>query len=93
MPDFYSIIAVGLGIMALAVGVGVLGVFGLLGAVVVLLVASTLWGLVRSRRSTLLTRRDPRFERTDEIFLDHRSGKVMRVYADPRTGERRYLRD
>ena len=34
---------------------------------------------------------EPRFRRTDERFVDPTSGHTMRVYVDPRTGERRYL--
>ena len=33
----------------------------------------------------------PPFQRTDEVFLDPTSQRRMRVYADPRTGERRYV--
>jgi membrane protein implicated in regulation of membrane protease activity len=92
-PDIYSLIALALAALALAVGVGVLGGVGLLAAVVVLFVASALRGAVMARRMAARTLRDPRFVRTDEIFLDHASGKVMRVYADPATGERRYVKD
>ncbi len=31
-----------------------------------------------------------RFERTTERFIDPTSGRLMRVFIDPRTGERRY---
>ena len=34
---------------------------------------------------------EPRFRRTDEIFTDPTSGHRMRVWLDPRSGERRYL--
>ena len=34
---------------------------------------------------------EPRFQRTDEVFTDPTSGHLMRVWMDPRTGERRYL--
>jgi hypothetical protein len=33
---------------------------------------------------------EPRFRRTDEVFIDPTSGRQMRVFADPTTGERRY---
>jgi hypothetical protein len=33
---------------------------------------------------------EPRFAPTTEVFTDPSSHRVMRVYADPRTGERRY---
>jgi hypothetical protein len=34
---------------------------------------------------------EPRFRPTDELFLDPTTQQTMRVYADPRTGERRYV--
>jgi len=37
------------------------------------------------------TRLEPRFRRSDEVFADPTSGKRMRVWLDPATGERRYL--
>jgi hypothetical protein len=93
MFDVYSVIAIALAGLALAAGAGVLGTVGLLAVVFALLVASVLRGVLASRRMALRTRRDPRFQATDEVFLDHRTGRVMRVYADPATGERRYLKD
>lgn len=36
---------------------------------------------------------EPRFTSTDEVFLDPTSGLRMRVFMDPRTGERRYRAD
>jgi hypothetical protein len=33
---------------------------------------------------------EPRFQRTDEAFIDPTSGRHMRVWVDSRTGERRY---
>ena len=33
---------------------------------------------------------DPRFQATDEVFVDPTSGKRTRVFLDPTTGERRY---
>jgi len=33
---------------------------------------------------------DPRFIPTTEVFVDPQSHHLMRVYEDPRTGERRY---
>jgi hypothetical protein len=33
---------------------------------------------------------DPRFEPTDEVFVDPTSERRMRVLIDPRSGERRY---
>ena len=34
---------------------------------------------------------EPRFRQSDELFVDPTTGLQMRVYVDPRTGERRYL--
>jgi hypothetical protein len=34
---------------------------------------------------------DPRFQPTDEVFLDPTTGLKMRVLVDGRTGERRYV--
>ncbi len=33
---------------------------------------------------------EPRFLPTNEVFTDPASHRLMRVYVDPRTGERRY---
>jgi hypothetical protein len=33
----------------------------------------------------------PPFQRTEEVFVDATSQRTMRVYMDPRTGERRYF--
>ncbi len=35
-------------------------------------------------------RLDGRFRATDEVFIDPPSGRRMRVWSDPGTGERRY---
>ena len=34
---------------------------------------------------------EPRFQRTDEVFVDPTTHLRMRVFHDPRTGERRYV--
>jgi hypothetical protein len=34
---------------------------------------------------------EPRFRRTDEVFIDPSTGVRMRVWTDPSTGERRYV--
>jgi hypothetical protein len=34
---------------------------------------------------------EPRFKRTDELFVDPTTNVPMRVYMDGNTGERRYL--
>ncbi len=36
-------------------------------------------------------RPEARFQRTDEVFVDPTSHRRMRVFSDPRTGERRYV--
>ena len=36
-------------------------------------------------------RPEARFQRTDEVFVDPTTHRRMRVYADPATGERRYV--
>ncbi len=33
---------------------------------------------------------EPRFQRTEELFIDPTTRRRMRVFLDPRTGERRY---
>jgi hypothetical protein len=33
---------------------------------------------------------EPRFRSTSEVFVDPTSGKTIRVFSDPATGERRY---
>jgi hypothetical protein len=37
------------------------------------------------------TRLEPRFRRTDEVFVDPTTRQPMRVWLDPGSGERRYL--
>jgi hypothetical protein len=39
------------------------------------------------------TNLEPRFVRSDEVFVDPTSGQRMRVWLDPTSGERRYLAD
>src|SRR5688500_8773245 len=34
---------------------------------------------------------EPRFQRTDEVFIDPTTSVTMRVYLDASTGERRYV--
>ena len=70
------------------VGPAVLGwlIFGLL------LVIGSVFERVRYKRLTAAAP-DPRFRPTAERFRDPESGAVVRVYADPATGERAYVRD
>jgi hypothetical protein len=37
------------------------------------------------------TRLEPRFRRSDEVFVDPTSGHQMRVWLNPSSGERRYV--
>ena len=37
------------------------------------------------------TRIEPRFRRSDEVFIDPTSSRTMRVWVDPGNGERRYV--
>lgn len=91
MPDLYVWIAWAIAALAFVLGVQLFGVAGLLAVLIVALCLVTLAGSaaglrVRRRRS----RPDPRFEATDEVFLDPSSGELTRVYVDRKTGERRY---
>jgi len=36
---------------------------------------------------------DARFEPTDEVSIDPRTGEKTRVYSNPKTGERQYRRE
>jgi Flp pilus assembly protein TadB len=93
MPDLYVWIAWAIAALAFVLGAQVFGVAGLLAVLVAALCLVTLAGVASGRRARRrLTRRDPRFEATDEIFRDPSSGALTRVYVDPGTGERRYWR-
>jgi hypothetical protein len=73
-----------------------------IGAVAVIMIASLLQhGRYRSREAELLNPTagpgagepgylEPRFAPTAEVFMDPTSRRRMRVFFDPRTGERRY---
>ncbi len=77
------------GVVAVVVG-GPAGLGWLVGGVVLLI--GTVFERVRYKR--LATRApDARFERTPERFRDPSSGEVVNVYADPKTGERVYVKD
>jgi len=91
MPDLYTWIAWAVAALAFVLGVQVFGVAGLLAVVIVALCLVTLAGSVAGRRVRRRhSRPDPRFLPTTEIFVDPTSRRLMRVYVDPRTGERRY---
>ncbi len=93
-------ILLGLGLALLVIGVPVIP---LIAAGAVGLVAA-LWERTRYRSAAAERASAPpgpgggepgaqleaRFRRSDEVFVDPTSGRVMRVYADPATGERRY---
>jgi hypothetical protein len=93
-PDVYSWLTWALAGLGFVLGLQILGVSGLFTALVlVLLVVTGAAYLAGSRARNVLTRPDPRFKSTGEVFLDHASGKVMRVHVDKATGERRYWKD
>ena len=85
-----------LAIAGLLIAGGVIGLmFGVpsfappvLGVVILIGVAFERW-----RYKPLETAPDARFRPTGERFLDPTSRTPVRVYADPATGERRYVRE
>jgi hypothetical protein len=94
MPDFYTMLAWTVAILAAILGIQVFGVVAamalLLAAIFLLAAASYTAGRrIRLQRG----RRDPRFEPTEEVFRDPRSKQLMRVHVDPASGERRYWQD
>jgi hypothetical protein len=94
MPDVYTWIAMAVAATAFVLGIQVLGVTG--GFVLIVVVLGSLTAvsaLAGSRARRSLARREPRFQRTDEVFHDPASGTVTRVHVDPGTGERRYWED
>ncbi len=64
---------------------------GWLAAGLVVLVGCVFERVHYKRLSASVT--DPRFQATPERFRDPTSGERVRVYADPATGERLYVRD
>jgi hypothetical protein len=91
MPDVYTWIAWAVAGLAFVLGIQVLGVAGLFLVIVVGLVGLTAVGFAAGQRARRRhARPDPRFQPTQEVFRDPRSGRSMRVYVDERTGERRY---
>jgi len=91
MPDLYTWIAWAIAGLALILGAQILGLAGLLAVLAAAVVLLTLAGLASGRRARRhLTRRDPRFQPTDEVFRDPSSGALTRVHVDATTGERRY---
>ena len=93
-PDVYSWLTWALAGLGFVLGLQILGVSGLFTALVLVLLVVTGAAYLAGRRArNTLTRPDPRFKPTGEVFLDHSSGKVMRVHVDLATGERRYWKD
>jgi membrane protein implicated in regulation of membrane protease activity len=91
VPDVYSIFVWVIAALAFALSVQAFGVTGGIVALALILFAITAFGYLSAERLRRQRRHiEPRFQRTDELFRDPRSGKVTRVYIDPATGERRY---
>lgn len=85
----FVLFAAGLG--AIAVGETAGGLGALIAGGIILVVAAL---EVTRYRSRAQEERGPAgFEQTGEVFLDPTSGERMRVWFDPRTGERRYEAD
>jgi Flp pilus assembly protein TadB len=91
MPDVYTWIAWAVAVLAFALGVQVLGVTGALALIILAIAGLTMvsWSAGRRVRARL-SRPEPRFQPTLEVFRDPASGRPTRVYVDPDTGERRY---
>jgi hypothetical protein len=93
----------GLGLIALGPATGISGLWMTLVGAVVLVALVIERNRYRSEASELgmdpvgpgggepTGQLDPRFQSTDETFVDPTSGHRMRVYLDQRTGERRYV--
>jgi hypothetical protein len=96
MPDVdvYTWIAMAVAATAFVLGIQVLGMTaGFVLIVVVLGAVTASAALVGANTRRRMTRRDPRFQPTDEVFHDPGSRGVTRVHVDPATGERRYWKD
>jgi hypothetical protein len=90
------------GIVAAGVGAVIDGVWAVLIGAGVMIACVLQHGRYRSREAELLNPMagpgageagylEPRFAPTAEVFVDPTSRRRMRVFVDPRTGERRYL--
>lgn len=84
----FGALCVGCGLVAIAAGAGP-GAIGpiLFGA---LLLVGTLWERVRYKPLED-GRPGPGWVATDERFVDDQSGRPVRVWLEPATGERRYV--
>jgi hypothetical protein len=92
----------GLGLIAVGGSVAVTGLWLTISAAVVLVALAIERNRYRSEAAETGTepigpgggepggRLEPRFQQTAETFVDPTSGHRMRVFVDPRTGERRY---
>jgi hypothetical protein len=101
----FTLLVAGIALIALEGGAGTIS--GLwVGASGVVIMVATLLERVRYRSDAadrsgdpagpaggepLGTKLDPRFRRSEEIFVDPTSGHRIRVWMDPNSGERRYL--
>lgn len=94
LPDVYTWIAWSVALLGFFLGAQTLGVTAALFLVVLAIVGLTVAGWLAGRRvRARMSRREPRFIATGEIFRDPSSGRPTRVYVDPQTGERRYIEE
>jgi hypothetical protein len=90
------------GLAVTAAGYGFIGLSMVAGGVI--LVIAAVFEVMRYRSAAAEANRDrpgpgggeperpeSRFQPTDEVFVDPTTQRRMRVYADSRTGERRYV--
>ncbi len=59
--------------------------------VVVVLAAIAIVGWLQLRRHGETDRADPSWQRSDEVFRDPSTGRLMRVWYDPADGSRHYV--
>jgi membrane protein implicated in regulation of membrane protease activity len=84
-----ALVALGLGALAVAMGVASLWVLIVWAAILALALA-----VERFRYKALQTGSPgPGWQRTSERFVDDETGKIVTVWLDPRTGERQYVKD
>ncbi len=84
---FGLLAAVG-GIIAISVGEPLAGSWAFVTGGV--LIVAALFEVTRYGPRDETTRTHDRFEPTDEVFVDPTTGERIRVWFDPRTGDRRY---
>jgi hypothetical protein len=89
------------GVVAVGVGAVVDGIWAVLMGAGIMIAGVLQHGRYRSREAERLNPTagpgagepgylEPRFTHTPEVFVDPTSRRRMRVFVDPRTGERRY---